>query len=76
MSAVLPWLVAVAILASLPMLIRWGKRHARGSAGGVAMLIGLAFGHLFDPAKAAATETLAKQRENHREEAEAGGSKP
>jgi hypothetical protein len=40
--------------------------------GGVAMMLGLAFGHLFDPARAAATETLAKQRESAKHEAEAG----
>lgn len=57
---------------SLPFLIRWGKRNARGSVGGAAMMLGLAFGHLFDPAKAEATETLAKRRESGKQEAEAG----
>lgn len=65
-------LVVVALAASLPPLIRWGKRNARGSAGGVAMMLGLAFGHLFDPAKAEATETLARRRESGKQEAEAG----
>ena len=36
------------------------------------MLFGLAFGHLFDPAKAAATEALDKRRESGKQEAEAG----
>jgi hypothetical protein len=71
MSVWLQWLLAAAILVSLPWLIGWGKRHARGSAGGVAMLIGLAFGHLFDPAGAQATEAVIKRKEQ-REEAEAG----
>jgi hypothetical protein len=56
----------------LPLLIVWGRKHARGGAGGVAMMLGLAFGHLFDPARAAATETLAKRRESGKQEAEAG----
>jgi hypothetical protein len=64
--------IAVAIVASLPLLIRWGRRHARGRVGGVAMMLGLAFGNLFDPAKAEATETLAKRRESGKQEAEAG----
>ena len=72
MSVWLPWLVALAIIASIPMLVRWGKRNARGSLGGAAMMIGLAFGHLFDPARAAATESLLKKREIGEEEAEAG----
>jgi hypothetical protein len=72
MSSWLPWLIAVAIVASIPFLVRWGKRNARGSAGGVAMMIGLAFGHVFDPARAETTETLLKRRESGRQEAEAG----
>jgi len=72
MSGWLPWLAALAILATVPFLVRWGRRNARGSAGGVAMMIGLAFGHVFDPARAEATETLLKRRESGRQEAEAG----
>lgn len=68
----LQWAIALAIVASIPLLIRWGRRHARGGMGGVAMMLGLAFGHLFDPARAEATETLAKRREHWRQEAEAG----
>jgi hypothetical protein len=71
MGGWLQWLLVLALLASLPWLIRWGKRHARGSAGGVALLIGLAFGHLFDPARGAATEELVKRKER-RDQAEAG----
>ncbi len=70
------WAVALAIVVSLPFLIRWGKRNARGAVGGAAMMIGLAFGHLFDPAKAAATETLAKRKESGKQEAEAGEGLP
>ena len=66
------WLAALAILAALPFLIRWGRRHARGSAGGVALLIGLAFGSLFDPASKEATETILKRREDGVEQDEAG----
>jgi len=64
-------LIALAIIASIPMLVRWGKRNARGSMGGAAMMLGLAFGHLFDPARAEATEALLKRREMG-EEADAG----
>jgi hypothetical protein len=62
-------LIALAILVSIPMVVRWGRRNARGAAGGAAMLIGLAFGHVFDPARAAATESLLKRREMGDEEA-------
>lgn len=72
MTAWLPWLMAGAIVVSIPFLVRWGRRNARGSAGGVAMMIGLAFGHVFDPARAEATEALLKRRESGRQEAEAG----
>jgi hypothetical protein len=72
----LQWAVALAIVISIPFLICWGRRHARGGMGGVAMMLGLAFGHLFDPAKAAATETLAKRRESGVVEAEAGEGPP
>ena len=72
MSGWLAALIALAIVASIPMLVRWGRRNARGAAGGAAMMIGLAFGHLFDPARAAATEALLKRREMGEEEAEAG----
>ncbi|WP_404335176.1 hypothetical protein AB2M62_15445 [Sphingomonas sp. MMS12-HWE2-04] len=75
MGAWLQWLGVAAILLSLPFIIRWGRRHAKGSAGGVAMLIGLAFGHLFDPARAQATETLLKKRESGETQAEAGEGK-
>ena len=65
-------LIALAIVASIPMLVRWGERNARGSMGGAAMMLGLAFGHLFDPARAAATESLLKREEMGEEEAGAG----
>jgi hypothetical protein len=73
----LQWAIALAIVASLPFLVRWGKKHARGSMGGAAMLLGLAFGHLFDPARGQATEALMKRRESGMQEAEAGeGERP
>jgi hypothetical protein len=70
------WAVALAIVAAIPWLIRWGRRHARGGMGGVAMMLGLAFGHVFDPARAEATETLARRREAGKQEAEAGEGPP
>ena len=73
----LQWAIALAIVISIPFLIRWGRRHARGRMGGVAMMLGLAFGHLFDPAKAEAMETLAKRRESGKHEDQAGeGPRP
>lgn len=72
MAGWLSWLIALAIVASIPLLVCWGKRNARGSMGGAAMLIGLAFGHVFDPARGAATEALLKRRENGVAEEEAG----
>ena len=72
MGAWIAGLIALALVMSLPMLVRWGRRHARGAAGGAAMMIGLAFGRLFDPARAEATEALLKRREMGEEAAEAG----
>jgi len=72
MPQLFEWLAALAILAPLPFLVRWGKRNARGSAGGVALLIGLAFGNLFDPASKAATESILKRREDGVQEDQAG----
>ncbi|MCW3847265.1 hypothetical protein OF829_08425 [Sphingomonas sp. LB-2] len=72
MGAWLAALIALAIVASIPWLVRWGKRNARGSLGGAAMMLGLAFGHLFDPARATATEALLKKRESGVEEDQAG----
>lgn len=65
-------LIVLALIVALPFAIVWGRRNARGAVGGAAMMIGLAFGHLFDPARAAATESLLKKREMGEEEAEAG----
>ena len=71
-GAVVQWALVVALVLSVPMVVRWGRRHARGAMGGAAMMIGLAFGHLFDPAKAEAMENLMKRREQGEEAAEAG----
>jgi len=72
MGAWIASLIALALVVSLPMLVRWGRRNARGGMGGAAMMLGLAFGHLFDPARAEATEALLKRREMGEEAAEAG----
>ena len=66
------WALVAALIPSIPMSVRWGRRNARGGMGGMAMMLGLAFGHLFDPAKAEAMETLMKRREQGEEAAEAG----
>lgn len=71
--AVLVSLVVIAcIFAPLPWLIRWGRRQARGKAGAAMMVLGLAFGHLFDPARAEATETIQKRREQREEAGQDG----
>lgn len=71
--AVLVSLVVIAcIFAPLPWLIRWGRRQARGRAGAAMMVLGLAFGHLFDPARAEATETIQKRREQREEAGQDG----
>lgn len=66
-------LVIACIFLPLPWLIRWGRRSARGRAGAAMLVLGLAFGHLFDPAKAAATESIEKRR-GRREEAGQDGA--
>lgn len=71
--AVLASLVVIAcIFAPLPWLIRRGRRQARGRAGAAMMVLGLAFGHLFDPARAEATETIQKRREQREEAGQDG----
>lgn len=71
--AVLVSLVVIAcIFAPLPWLIRWGRRQARGREGAAMMVLGLAFGHLFDPARAEATETIQKRREQREEAGQDG----
>jgi hypothetical protein len=55
--------VVLAVIAMIPLLVRLGRRQAKGRMGGAALMLGLAFGHLFDPAKAAATESIQKRRE-------------
>ncbi len=72
MHDVLPWVVAIAILASLPMLVRSSTKRVRGKGGGAMMMLGLAFGHLLDPAKPTPTEMLQQRRESICKDAEAG----
>ncbi|WP_294251870.1 hypothetical protein [uncultured Sphingomonas sp.] len=55
--------VMLVVIATIPLLVRLGRRQAKGRMGGAALMLGLAFGHLFDPAKAQATESLQKRRE-------------
>lgn len=76
MSNALQWGIAAGILLAIPLLIRWGRRHARGKAGAAALLLGLAFGHLFDPARAQATESLQKRREQGEAAGEEAGAAP
>ncbi|MHA6719028.1 hypothetical protein ACX40Y_06200 [Sphingomonas sp. RS6] len=67
MSTAAQWGVAAAILLAIPFLIRVARRNSRGRAGAAMLLIGLAFGHLFDPAKGEATEQIEKRRQRREE---------
>ncbi len=67
MSTLLQWAVAGFILLAVPLLIGFARRHSRGRAGAAMLLLGLAFGHLFDPAKAQATESIEKRRQQGQE---------
>jgi hypothetical protein len=72
-----PWIevaIVAALIAALPFAIVYSKKHARGRLGGAAMMIGLAFGHLFDPAAARSTEAI--RRNSDTGESEAAGAPP
>ncbi len=64
------------VLGSIPLLVRLGRRHARGRMGAATLLLGLAFGHLFDPARAEATESIQKRREQGEAAGEEAGAAP
>ncbi|GAA0744206.1 hypothetical protein CA234_04270 [Sphingomonas sp. ABOLE] len=70
----LQWVVAAAIVVAIPLLVRWGLGRTRGKAGAAALMLGLAFGHLFDPARAEATESLQKRREQGEAAGEEAGA--
>nr|WP_315382581.1 hypothetical protein [uncultured Sphingomonas sp.] len=72
----LQWAVAAAIVLAIPLLVRWGLGRTRGKAGAAALMLGLAFGHLFDPARAEATESLQKRREQGEAAGEEAGAPP
>ena len=65
-------LIVVALIAALPFTIIASKKHMRGRVGGAAMMVGLAFGSLFDPAAARSAEIIRKQSEAA--EADASGA--
>ncbi|OAN63871.1 hypothetical protein [Sphingomonas sp. TDK1] len=64
--------VLLVVIATIPLLVRMGRRQARGRLGGAALMLGLAFSHLFDPAKAEAMETIDRQREQRDEAGQDG----
>ncbi len=67
-----PWieaLIVAALAASLPFVIIGSHKSARGRLGGAAMMIGLAFGVLFDPAAARFAELIRKHNETSEDEA-------
>jgi len=68
--------VPLLVIAMIPLLVRLGRRQARGRAGAAMMMLGLAFGHLFDPAKAQATESIQKRREQGEAAGEEAGAAP
>lgn len=76
MSTLLQWAVVVAIVLAIPLLVRWGLGRTRGKAGAAALMLGLVFGHLFDPARAAATESLQKRRDQMDAASEDAGTAP
>ncbi len=67
MSTPLQWAIAAAILLAISLVIRQGRRHSRGKAGAAMLLLGLAFGSLFDPARAEAMETIDTRRDQRAE---------
>jgi hypothetical protein len=67
-------LIVVTLVAALPFAIMGSKKHIRGRMGGAAMMIGLAFGSLFDPAAARSAEIVRKKSEEA--EADANGAPP
>lgn len=67
MTTLAQWGVAAAILLAVPLLIRFGRRRSKGRAGAAMLLLGLAFGSLFDPARAEAMETIDKRRDQRAE---------
>lgn len=74
------WIVAAVIfagaLALLPLTLGRFRKSARGGRfAGVALGLGFVFAHLFDPAKAAATEEIAKRTEAGAPEKAWGGEK-
>jgi hypothetical protein len=61
------WIVAAALLlaglAAMPWLVGWCKRPGtRRRFGGAAMMLGMAFASVLDPARAAAMEQIDKQK--------------
>ena len=74
-----PWLeaaITLAIIAAIPFAAMAATRSARGrgNLGGAALMIGLAFGALFDPAAARSAEIIRKHNET--DEGEAAGAPP
>jgi hypothetical protein len=65
MQWIIASLLALALALLLPLAIVASKKSLRGKGrvAGAAMIIGLAFGGLFDPAKAAAIENIQKKKD-------------
>ena len=69
-------LILIAVIATIPATLRWGRRNAKGNAAGFMLGIGAMFSALFDPAKAQATEELNRtKRTGSTKQQEAGNPK-
>jgi hypothetical protein len=66
--------IIIALFAALPFAITASKSRLKGRVGGAAMMIGLAFGSMFDPAAARSAEIIRKKSEEA--EADANGAPP
>jgi len=65
-------LIVFALIAALPFAITGSRKHFKGRVGGAAMMVGLAFGVLFDPGAARSAEIIRKNSEDA--EADATGA--
>jgi hypothetical protein len=65
MKWILSLAIVILVMLLLPFAIVAAKRSAtgKGRLGGAVLAIGLAFGGIFDPAKAAAVENIQKRKE-------------
>jgi hypothetical protein len=69
-------LILIAVIATIPATLRWGRRNAKGNAAGFMLGVGAMFASMFDPARAQATEELDRtKRTGGTKQQEAGDPK-